>query len=144
MGKTMITGVFIVAAVIVTFAFFVSKGEFRTGNVVLDNNESSLESVNNYTNFPTKEIKNVPRTSLEVKIINFAYTPSEIEINAGDTVFWENRDAQKHTITSVEGNELDSGLFKKGETYSHTFNSPGTYKYYCVPHPYMRGVVVVK
>jgi plastocyanin len=30
-----------------------------------------------------------------------------------------------------------------GDTYSFTFEEAGDYEYHCIPHPYMRGRVVV-
>ena len=43
-----------------------------------------------------------------VEIINFAYQPSDITIKVGDTVTWTNKDSVGHTVTSDDGNELDS------------------------------------
>jgi plastocyanin len=37
----------------------------------------------------------------------------------------------------------DSGLFEESGTFSKTFDTPGTYTYYCVPHPIMIGTVEV-
>ena len=40
-----------------------------------------------------------------------------------------------------------TGLFDEvlnpGETFRYLFTNPGTYKYYCVPHSGMDGVVIV-
>lgn len=30
-----------------------------------------------------------------------------------------------------------------GQSWSYTFNKPGTYYYYCIPHLYMKGLVIV-
>lgn len=79
----------------------------------------------------------------KVEILNFAYSPMELEINVGDRVIWENRDSYEHTVTSLEGYELNSVLLREGDRFSHTFNDVGVYEYYCKPHPYMRGVVIV-
>jgi plastocyanin len=37
-----------------------------------------------------------------------------------------------------------SRLFAQGESWSAKFDKPGRYAYICDPHPYMRGVVVVR
>jgi plastocyanin len=34
-------------------------------------------------------------------------------------------------------------LFGAGATYSKTFDAPGEYTYYCIPHPVMIGKVIV-
>ncbi len=39
--------------------------------------------------------------------------------------------------------ELNSGDFGPGGTYSHTFNTAGTYHYHCIHHSPMTGTVVV-
>lgn len=38
---------------------------------------------------------------------------------------------------------FDSGLLKKDERWSHTFEGAGTYAYFCRPHPYMHGTIRV-
>lgn len=75
----------------------------------------------------------------------FAVVQQHIKVKKGTTVTWTNQDSAKHDVTP--DNETDtfkaSELFGKGETYSVTFNTPGTYSYRCSPHPYMKGIVEV-
>ena len=78
-----------------------------------------------------------------IEIVDFSFTPLTLTINRGDTVLWTNSDSAKHTVTSNSGSELDSELFGKDESYSHTFNTKGTFKYHCTPHPGMTGLVQV-
>jgi plastocyanin len=54
-------------------------------------------------------------------------------IAAGDTVTWTFADAEPHTVTSDSG-AFDSGQPQTGGTYQFTFNSAGTYDYYCAVH----------
>lgn len=77
----------------------------------------------------------------DVKIVNFNYTPSEDHVKVGTTVTWTNQDVTPHTVTGDWGT---SQLFGKGQSYSHTFETAGTYDYYCQPHPYMKGSIVVE
>ena len=85
----------------------------------------------------------------DIEIREFAFHPVEITLNAGDTVTWTNRDSVRHTVTS-EGTgekELNSGYLGNkpwDDTYSHTFNEPGTYNYYCIVHPSMKGTIIVQ
>ena len=75
-------------------------------------------------------------------------------VSVGDTVVWEYRTGSEgHTVTdcgescdSPTGTPLwDSGGLSSGQTFSHTFSAPGTYRYYCRFHPdAMRGVIVVE
>jgi plastocyanin len=48
-----------------------------------------------------------------------------------------------HTTTSH--GVWDSGILQKGQSFSCTFNTPGTYEYLCSVHPIqMRGTVIVR
>ena len=79
-----------------------------------------------------------------IDIEDFAFSPANVRIDVGTTITWTNRDSVGHTVTSDDGDELDSELLDEGETYAHTFTEPGTYAYYCKPHPYMEGLVTVE
>lgn len=79
-----------------------------------------------------------------VSIKNFTFNPSEITIKKGETVVWTNEDSTSHTVTSDSGNELDSGSITPGQTYSHTFNTAGTFDYHCSIHTSMKGRVTVE
>ena len=82
----------------------------------------------------------------ELIIKDFAYEPVDVKVKVGDTVTWTNQDGASHTVTSVESApvKIDSGLFGKGESFSYTFTEAGQYDYYCEPHPYMKGTIVVE
>jgi len=78
-----------------------------------------------------------------VVIENFAFSPATITVSIGTTVTWTNKDTVQHTVTS-HMSVFDSGLFGKDKSFSFTFNQVGTYEYYCIPHPYMTGKVIVE
>jgi plastocyanin len=80
----------------------------------------------------------------QVRLENFAFAPANIVIDAGATVTWTNYDSVDHTVTSDDGDALDSPLFGKNETFSHNFDKPGEYRYHCTPHPNMQGLVTVR
>jgi plastocyanin len=73
----------------------------------------------------------------------WAFTPSRLEIEVGTTVVWTNNTETSHTVTGKDLAFEDSGPFGQGETYSQTFTEPGTYSYFCSPHPFMTGTIVV-
>jgi plastocyanin len=73
----------------------------------------------------------------------WVFSPRELEIAAGTTVVWTNNTETSHTVTGTDLAFEDSGPFGLGETYSQTFTEPGTYSYFCSPHPFMTGTVVV-
>lgn len=82
-----------------------------------------------------------PQTE-DIEIRNFAFQPDSITVGPGTTVIWTNYDNDQHTATSTE-EIFDSGLLEEGETFEYTFEEPGTYEYFCRPHPFMTGEVIV-
>jgi plastocyanin len=86
-----------------------------------------------------------------------AFLPRELEVPVGTTVVWKNTSSRAHTVTAYEAaipgkaeyfasggydseeaareawNSLQGGI-ATGETYEHTFELPGRYDYFCVPH----------
>ena len=72
-----------------------------------------------------------------------SFSPKRIEITAGTIVIWTNNDQLVHTITADDGS-WDSGPIEPGRTWSHTFAGAGNYAFHCTPHPFMKGVVVVR
>ena len=79
----------------------------------------------------------------EVWMQNTAFNPSTITINTGTTITWRNKDSMNHTVTSTSGSELNSGTIGGGATFTHQFNTAGTYAYHCTIHSGMTGQVVV-
>jgi plastocyanin len=93
-----------------------------------------------------------------------AYAPKRIQVSAGTEVTWENVGSIGHTVTAYESDIPDGATYfasggfdseqaakdgysngqegnvPEGESYSHTFETTGTYEYYCVPHE-MNGMV---
>ena len=76
-----------------------------------------------------------------------AFSPKRLVIKKGSTVTWTNEDSILHTVTSgidTPDNIFNSGYLKKGEAFSHTFNETGSFPYYCTPHPWAKGEIVVE
>lgn len=87
--------------------------------------------------------------SNEVWLQNISFNPATITVNVGTTIKWTNKDNVTHTVTSgTPGSPdgiFDSGNLSNGGTFSFTFNTKGTFQYYCKPHQSsMRGTVVVQ
>ncbi len=91
----------------------------------------------------TTQTQETASADYNIDIINFVYEPVELNIKVGESVMWTNQDSARHTVTSDSGNELDSALLSKGDSYSHTFTEAGTYAYHCTPHPYMQAKIIV-
>ena len=77
-----------------------------------------------------------------VEIINFAFSPRSIEVDAGTTVAWRNTDPTAHTVTARD-DTFDSGTVDPGSGFETTFAQPGTFAYFCQIHPTMRGSIRV-
>ncbi len=63
------------------------------------------------------------------------FDPANITIEPGTTVTWVQSGDNPHTTTSYDG-LWDSGMIEGGSggTFSFTFEEPGTYDYFCIPH----------
>lgn len=92
----------------------------------------------------------VPGSSA-VKPDNKYYDPSPANVAVGTNVTWTNNDATLHTVysgspedTENSGKLFQSDFMTKGKTFEHTFDTAGTFDYYCTLHPFMIGQIVVK
>jgi len=79
---------------------------------------------------------------------NECFIPYEVSIAVGGEVIWSNVDSAAHTVTSGNPSDepdgvFDSSLFMTGTTFSHTFDEAGTYEYFCMVHPWMKGIIQV-
>jgi len=79
----------------------------------------------------------------EVGMSAVKFTTESVTISAGQAVRWTNRDPVEHSVT-FDGAEQGSPIIPPNGSYVHRFERPGTYTYHCTPHPFMKGVVVVK
>jgi plastocyanin len=79
-----------------------------------------------------------------VAIKNYAFVPAALTVAVGTKVTWTNDDAAPHTVTIQSGPvSFSSPTLQKGDSYTYTFTTAGTYKYYCAVHPSMTASVVV-
>ncbi len=83
-----------------------------------------------------------------VAVVGYAFYPTNITIAKGTTVTWVNMDFVQHAVTSGSKG-APTGLFHSHElshmqSFSYTFNTSGTYQYYCDIHPGMIGAVSVE
>jgi plastocyanin len=73
----------------------------------------------------------------------WVFAPSSLQVSPGTAVTWINRTETTHTVTGDDLIFDDSGPIAPGQSFSTTFDMPGTYQYRCGPHPGMVGQVVV-
>ena len=79
---------------------------------------------------------------------NNCFIPSTVTIQPGDTVTWEAGNAD-HTATAGSAADgpsgvFDSSLIMAGGSFSYTFDTAGSYDYFCMVHPWMTGTVIVE
>jgi len=79
-----------------------------------------------------------------VHIVNFEFQPQKLTVKAGTTVMWTNDDSAIHSIkdTSPLATPVSKDL-AKGDTFTITYDKPGSYSYICGIHNYMTGSVDV-
>lgn len=105
--------------------------------------------------------------SATVTMQDMAFQPPSLEVAPGTTVEWVNDSDVPHTVTAYEDsnpddagyfasgdfeseraarNDISAGLVDTDDTYTHRFDEPGTYSYYCIPHESggMTGEIIVK
>jgi plastocyanin len=85
-----------------------------------------------------------------VTIQNFAYSPGDLTVTAGDSVTWTNRDpdfntgGNGHTATSDTPGVFDTGQLRHNESSQPiTFTAYGDFPYHCSVHPNMTGMLRV-
>jgi len=80
----------------------------------------------------------------EVRMSSVKFIGDTVTIAAGQAVRWTNADPVEHTVTFDGAIEAGSPVIPPNASYVHRFDKPGTYPYHCTPHPFMKGVVVVR
>jgi plastocyanin len=80
----------------------------------------------------------------EVKIGNFTFAPVTLTVPKGTMVKWTNRDDIPHTVVSEDRTMFKSKPLDTDDSFTFTFDKPGTYTYFCSIHPKMTAKVVVE
>jgi plastocyanin len=83
------------------------------------------------------------------------FAPPTLTVTVGEAVTWTNDSSESHTVTAVQSSlpdgadyfssggatsesaardDLQAQLIGPGGDYKMTFDTPGTYRYYCIPH----------
>ena len=78
----------------------------------------------------------------DVVIDNFSFAPAASTVPVGATITWVNHDDVPHVVMSTE-KKFKSPVLDTDEKFSHSFDAPGSYEYFCSLHPRMTGRIVV-
>ncbi|MBC8160281.1 MAG: cupredoxin domain-containing protein, partial [Roseiflexaceae bacterium] len=68
-----------------------------------------------------------------VDIGDNTFNQQEISVPVGATVMWMSSGQKPHTVT-VDDGSFKSATLKNGDMFTHTFDKPGVYAYYCEFH----------
>ena len=79
------------------------------------------------------------------------FLPNAVSVTLGENnlVTWLNLDGVIHTVTAEVGKEFiklagnANYIDPEGGEFSFLFTESGEYTYYCSPHPWMRGTIIV-
>jgi LPXTG-motif cell wall-anchored protein len=78
-----------------------------------------------------------------IEIVDFAFAPADLTVDAGTTVIWTNTGENDHTVTGDDGSFLSKRL-APGDAYRHTFRAAGRFAYHCSLHESMEARIVVR
>jgi plastocyanin len=73
-----------------------------------------------------------PQAKDKVTLSNNKFEPKALTVKAGSEVIWENKEGT-HNVTADDGSWASPTL-AAGQTFSHKFDKPGKYPYYCTFH----------
>lgn len=79
---------------------------------------------------------------MTVTVTDYAFTPADINVTAGQSVCWQNTGQMTHTVTDNVAGRFN-GTLASGETYVYTFGFAEGYAYRCTRHSTMTGSVSV-
>lgn len=84
-----------------------------------------------------------PVSTAEVMVVDTAFKPKSISVDAGSEVTWKQIGKQPHSITATDDlfdsspdcSPIDvASCLEEGSEFSKSFAKPGTYRYYCRVH----------
>ncbi|MFI6855765.1 cupredoxin family copper-binding protein [Streptomyces sp. NPDC050416] len=83
--------------------------------------------------------------SYSVTMKGYAFSPASLSVPAGSTVTWTNQDTAPHDVKTTSGPvQIHSPMLDKGQSWSFTFTTAGSYGYVCTVHPNMTAGITVR
>lgn len=79
-----------------------------------------------------------------VTIEDYTFKPASIAVPKGTTVTFTNQDSTAHTATSKESGVFESDSIEPGKSAEVRLEKSGTFAYYCLFHPFMKGTIAVE
>ncbi|HKZ20856.1 MAG TPA: cupredoxin family copper-binding protein [Acidimicrobiia bacterium] len=81
--------------------------------------------------------------TLNLRIENFKFVPDPVTIDVGDSITWTNGDPVGHNAQAADDSFRTPLIFSDDST-TVTFDTAGTFPYFCGAHPEMVGTVIVE
>jgi plastocyanin len=138
-----------IAAALVALAVLAVSGcgSSSSSNATADTSSSGTQTSSTTTSPPRPTTAGPTTTVLgQVDIVDYDFAPGTTTIKVGERVTWLNRDSVDHWVISAPGTPQPFDLGRQGSaaSASHTFDTKGTYPYFCNLHNYMKGEVIVQ
>ncbi len=97
-----------------------------------------------YFSRPKAQVAETLPSGPTIEVKNFKYSPETLTVKPGEKITVIDRDSTGHSITADDGS-FDSGVLEQGVPGTITApTKPGTYAFHCVPHPSIKGTLVVE
>lgn len=80
-----------------------------------------------------------PVAGTDVAVVDNAFEPSVLQVDAGQTVTWTWEGDSPHDVALAD---VSSEIQRNG-TYTRTFETAGEFEYRCTVHPRMSGAILV-
>ena len=80
----------------------------------------------------------------KIEIIGYKFKPNELIIKKGEAVIFIAKENSHNIIFRDNEKYNHEEKLKKGEEHKVIFEEIGEYKYYCRPHPGMKGIIIVE
>ena len=127
------------------YASIGAVGIFKVGTTNQSSTSSTTSSTQTSSTAATGSVSVAINSGSALNTTSTYFSPPTITVVIGvnSTVIWTNDDSAEHTVTATN-NSFNSGYIEPGQSFTHTFTTPGTYTYYCTIHPWMKGTVIVK
>lgn len=139
--KKLLPIIIVVVAIVAGLVYFLGHKNNNVPYSASKNNSSKTENMPNQ-NLSTSNESTQATDKITIK--DMAFTPANITIKKGTTVSWTNEDSIGHTVSETDGKQGPSSTtLEKGQTYTFTYTTVGTFRYACSIHPNMTGVVTV-
>jgi len=131
----------------------ISLGDIYPRASLQEKNDAVITSVASVTKNETSgqpgaiHSVNIVQGAGKPKSVPQPFLPSSLIIHVGDFVKWTNLDSVGHSATSTFFNSgfisPAGGSGNSSNTFTHKFDTSGTYSYFCQIHPWMSGTVYV-